>query len=64
MNDDQLTDLERLTLSRRRFIGAGALTGAALFLGGGLLSRSVLADSISASVPSPCLLYTSPSPRD
>ena len=55
MHDDQLTDLERLTLSRRRFIGAGALTGAALFLGGGLLSRSVLADSINASVPSPLL---------
>ena len=32
MHDEQLTDLERLTLSRRSFIGAGALTGAALFL--------------------------------
>lgn len=47
MHDDQLTDLERLTLSRRRFIGAGALTGAALFLGGGLLGRSALADAVS-----------------
>jgi secreted PhoX family phosphatase len=43
LHDHHLTDLERLTLSRRRFIGAGALAGAALFMGGSLLSRSVQA---------------------
>ena len=43
LRDDHLTDLERLTLSRRRFIGAGALAGAALFMSGSLLSRSVQA---------------------
>lgn len=50
LEENQLTDLEQLVgLSRRRFIGAGALCGAALFLGGNLLSRSVLADSVSAA---------------
>ncbi|WP_433885514.1 PhoX family protein [Pseudomonas vranovensis] len=49
LEEHQPTDLEQLTrLSRRRFIGAGALCGAALFLGGNLLSRSVLAASVSA----------------
>ena len=48
LEENQLTDLEQLVgLSRRRFIGAGALCGAALFLGGNLLSRSVLADSVA-----------------
>ncbi|TBU75431.1 transcriptional initiation protein Tat [Pseudomonas daroniae] len=55
MHDEQPTDLERLTLSRRRFIGAGALTGAALFLGGGLLGRSALADAIGTAVGSPLM---------
>ena len=50
LEEHQPTDLEQLVgLSRRRFIGAGALCGAALFLGGNLLSRSVLADSVSAA---------------
>ncbi|MCU1730242.1 MULTISPECIES: PhoX family protein [unclassified Pseudomonas] len=50
LEENQLTDLEQMVgLSRRRFIGAGALCGAALFLGGNLLSRSVLADSVSAA---------------
>ena len=50
LEEDQPTDLEQLIgLSRRGFIGAGALCGAALFLGGGLLSRSALAASVSAS---------------
>jgi len=49
LEEHQPTDLEQLTrLSRRRFIGAGALCGAALFLGGNLLSRSVLAASVIA----------------
>ena len=44
LEENQPTDLEQLIgLSRRGFIGAGALCGAALFLGGGLLSRSALA---------------------
>ncbi|MNO23312.1 hypothetical protein D3C76_131140 [compost metagenome] len=48
LEDNQPTDLEHLVgLSRRGFIGAGALCGAALFMGGSLLSRSVLAASIS-----------------
>ncbi|WP_437879911.1 PhoX family protein [Pseudomonas sp. LRF_L74] len=51
----QPTDLERLILSRRRFIGAGALTGAVLFLGGGLLGRSALAEAVSAASGSPLL---------
>ena len=49
MNDHSLTDMERLVLSRRRFIGAGALAGAALFIGGGLLGRSALANAIATS---------------
>ncbi|ROL67742.1 transcriptional initiation protein Tat [Pseudomonas protegens] len=49
LEEDQPTDLEQMVgLSRRGFIGAGALCGAALFLGGGLLSRSALAASVSA----------------
>ncbi|MBM3108214.1 PhoX family phosphatase [Pseudomonas sp. V1] len=48
LEEHQPTDLEQLaSLSRRRFIGAGALCGAALFLGGNLLSRSVMAASVS-----------------
>ncbi|MFF7706267.1 alkaline phosphatase PhoX [Pseudomonas sp. NPDC007930] len=48
LEEDQPTDLEQLVgLSRRGFIGAGALCGAAMFLGGSLLSRSVLAQSVS-----------------
>ncbi|WP_442111715.1 PhoX family protein [Pseudomonas sp. NUPR-001] len=50
LEEHQTTDLEQLvSLSRRRFIGAGALCGAALFLGGNLLSRSVMAASVSAA---------------
>ena len=50
LEENQPTDLERLTgMSRRRFIGAGALCGAALFMGGSLLSRSALAASVSAA---------------
>ncbi len=42
LQDQEPTDLERLTgLTRRHFLGAGALGGAALFLGGSLLARSV-----------------------
>ncbi|MCB2250360.1 PhoX family phosphatase [Pseudomonas chlororaphis] len=49
LEEDQPTDLEQMVgLSRRGFISAGALCGAALFLGGNLLSRSVLAASVSA----------------
>ncbi|PNG33941.1 MULTISPECIES: PhoX family protein [Pseudomonas] len=49
LEEDQPTDLEQMVgLSRRGFIGAGALCGAALFLGGGLLGRSALATSVSA----------------
>lgn len=49
LEEDQPTDLEQIVgLSRRGFIGAGALCGAALFLGGSLLSRSALATGISA----------------
>ncbi|MEN5091020.1 PhoX family phosphatase [Pseudomonas protegens] len=49
LEEHQPTDLEQMVgLSRRGFIGAGALCGAALFLGGGLLSRSALAASVSA----------------
>ena len=55
MHNDQ-TDLERLVhLSRRRFIGAGALAGAALFLGGGLLGRSALADAVSEASGNPLI---------
>ncbi len=50
LDENQPTDLEQMVgLSRRRFIGAGALCGAALFLGGGLLSRSALAQSVKAA---------------
>ena len=50
LDENQPTDLEQMVgLSRRRFIGAGALCGAALFLGGGLLSRSTLAQSVKAA---------------
>lgn len=50
LEEHQSTDLEQLvSLSRRRFIGAGALCGAALFLSGNLLSRSVMAASVSAA---------------
>ena len=49
LEDNQPTDLEQMVgLSRRGFISAGALCGAAMFLGGNLLSRSVLAASVSA----------------
>jgi secreted PhoX family phosphatase len=49
LEDNQTTDLEQMVgLSRRGFISAGALCGAAMFLGGNLLSRSVLAASVSA----------------
>ena len=49
LEDNQSTDLEQMVgLSRRGFISAGALCGAAMFLGGNLLSRSVLAASVSA----------------
>jgi secreted PhoX family phosphatase len=49
LEEHQATDLEKITgLSRRRFIGAGALCGAAMFLGGNLLTRSALAASVSA----------------
>lgn len=53
LHDDQPTDLQTLTqgLARRHFLGVGALCGAALFLGGSLLSRSVLAQSVSAASP-------------
>ncbi|WP_028942192.1 PhoX family protein [Pseudomonas vranovensis] len=50
LEEHQQTDLEQLVnLSRRRFIGAGALCGAALFLSGNLLSRSVMAASVGAA---------------
>lgn len=46
LEDNQPTDLEQMVgLSRRGFITAGALCGAAMFMGGSLLSRSVLAAS-------------------
>ncbi|VVQ14639.1 hypothetical protein PS918_05751 [Pseudomonas fluorescens] len=49
LEEHQTTDLEQMVgLSRRGFISAGALCGAALFLGGNVLSRSVLAASVSA----------------
>jgi secreted PhoX family phosphatase len=50
LKDNQPTDLENMVgLTRRRFIGAGALCGAAMFLGGNLLSRSAIAASVSAA---------------
>ena len=49
LEENQSTDLEKMVgLSRRGFISAGALCGAAMFLGGNLLSRSVMAASVSA----------------
>lgn len=58
LEEDQPTDLEQIVgLSRRGFIGAGALCGAAVFLGGSLLSRSALAASINAGF-SPLLGFT------
>ena len=49
LDDLQSSDFENLTqLSRRRFIGAGAACGAALFLSGNLLSRSVMAATANA----------------
>jgi len=50
LKDNQATDLENMVgLTRRGFISAGALCGAAMFLGGNLLSRSVMAASVSAA---------------
>ncbi|ELS40914.1 Putative phosphatase [Pseudomonas syringae pv. syringae B64] len=55
LEENQTTDLENMVgadkvgLTRRGFISAGALCGAAMFLGGNLLSRTVLADSVSAA---------------
>ncbi len=47
LEENQPTDLEQIIgLSRRGFISAGALCGAAMFLGGGLLSRSALATGV------------------
>lgn len=49
LEEHQATDLEKITgLSRRRFIGAGALCGAAMFLGGNLLARTAMANAVSA----------------
>src|SRR3546814_3530633 len=48
LEENQSTDLEKIVgLSRRSFISAGALCGSAMFLGGNLLSRSVLAAAVS-----------------
>ncbi|WP_286789234.1 MULTISPECIES: PhoX family phosphatase [unclassified Pseudomonas] len=48
LDDDTPTDLERIVnLKRRSFIGAGALCGAAFFLGGNLLSNNALAGPVS-----------------
>ncbi|WP_248803930.1 PhoX family protein [Pseudomonas sp. MWU13-2100] len=50
LEENQPTDLEQMVgLSRRGFIGAGALCGAAMFLGGNLLTRSAMAASVSAA---------------
>lgn len=50
LEENQATDLEKIVgLSRRGFISAGALCGAAMFLGGNLLSRSALAASVNAA---------------
>ena len=52
LEEKQATDLENMIgLSRRHFIGAGALCGAALFMGGSLLSRTALAASIAQASP-------------
>ena len=59
LQEDQTTDLEQIIgLSRRGFISAGALCGAAMFLGGSQLSRSVLADGVRAA-SSPLLGFNS-----
>lgn len=59
LDEQQPTDLEQIVgLSRRGFISAGALCGAALFMGGNLLSRSALADGVSAA-SSPLLGFES-----
>ena len=43
LEENQATDLEQMVgLTRRRFIGAGALCGAAMFLGGNLLTLSLI----------------------
>ena len=48
LEENQPTDMEQMVgLSRRRFIGAGALCGAAMFMGGSLLARSALAAGVS-----------------
>ena len=58
LEENQATDLEQMVgLTRRRFIGAGALCGAAMFLGGNLLSRSALA--VNAANTSPLLGFAS-----
>ncbi|EPM52904.1 Tat (twin-arginine translocation) pathway signal sequence domain-containing protein [Pseudomonas syringae pv. actinidiae ICMP 19071] len=55
LEENQTTDLENMVganragLTRRGFISAGALCGAAMFLGGNILSRTVLANSVSAA---------------
>ncbi|WP_024696047.1 PhoX family phosphatase [Pseudomonas syringae] len=50
LEENQTTDLENMVgLTRRGFISAGALCGAAMFLGGNLLTRSALATGISAA---------------
>ncbi|RMS19623.1 hypothetical protein ALP71_102884, partial [Pseudomonas coronafaciens pv. garcae] len=55
LEENQTTDLESMVattkagLTRRGFISAGALCGAAMFLGGNLLSRTGLADSVKAA---------------
>ncbi|WP_248795303.1 PhoX family protein [Pseudomonas sp. MWU13-2105] len=50
LDENQPTDLEQMVgLSRRGFISAGALCGAAMFLGGNLLTRSVMAASVGAA---------------
>ena len=61
LEENQATDLEQMVgLTRRRFIGAGALCGAAMFLGGNLLTRSALA--VNAASNSPLLGFTSIAP--
>ena len=58
LEENQATDLEQMVgLTRRRFIGAGALCGAAMFLGGNLLTRSALA--VNAANASPLLGFAS-----
>ena len=58
LEENQATDLEQMVgLTRRRFIGAGALCGAAMFLGGNLLTRSAMA--VNAATASPLLGFAS-----